>query len=253
LAIRENHIPQVELRVQTVGQARIYYEVAGKGEPLILLHGLSGSTNWWRKNVSALSSQYRLYLVDLVGFGRSRKQHFSLQDSALILQHWLDMLGLQQFNLIGHSMGGFIAANMAALTQQRIDRLVLVDPAAGPLHRTYLQGMLGLVQALRYMPVDFLPVLFNDAFRAGPLTMISAITAIMNADMSEWLSKIQARTLIIWGEYDRLLPLEIGSRLRERLPAAQFQLIKGAGHNPMWDRPQEFNRAVLDFLKTEAP
>ncbi|NJN19512.1 MAG: alpha/beta fold hydrolase [Oscillochloris sp.] len=103
---------------------------------------------------------------------------------------------------------------------------------------------------MRYTRVNFLPVLLVDSLRAGPRTMISAIRQILNADISLRLGAIQAPTLVVWGQHDRLLPLELGRRIQAAIPDAQLAIIAGAGHNPMWERPAAFNRAVLAFLHT---
>lgn len=230
------------------GAATVYYQVAGEGKPLVLLHGLSGSGRWWVKNIRPLAEDFRVYVVDLVGFGRSRGQPFLLRESSRILQDWLDDLGVDEFSIAGHSMGGFVAADLAARIPGRVDRLILVDAAAVPIGRSLIREAFGLVEALRYLPFDFLPVLAADALRAGPVTLARAIHDIMRADMTADLSKIEADTMIIWGEHDTLMPLEMGERLRAALPQARFEMIQGAGHNPMWDRPEEFNRLVRDFL-----
>jgi pimeloyl-ACP methyl ester carboxylesterase len=148
-------------------------------------------------------------------------------------------------------MGGLIAAQIAARQTTLVDRLVLVNAAAVPLGRTMLGSAIRLPVAARYMGFSFLPVLFTDALRAGARTLLRAALDIHHADITAELSRIASRTLILWGEYDPLLPLDRGYRLQAALPEAQFAVIRGAGHNPMWDRPREFNRLVLDFLRGE--
>ena len=107
----------------------------------------------------------------------------------------------------------------------------------------------GLAHALRYTPFNFLPVLVGDAFQAGPVTLMRAGLEVLAADISDELEHIQAPVLIVWGEKDTLLPLQLGRLLHRRLPASELVIIPGAGHNPMWDKPREFNQIVLDFLE----
>src|SRR5581483_1554615 len=119
--------PRPERRRIAVGPATIAYEVAGSGPPVVLLHGLSGSSRWWRRNIGALAPHRRVYIVDLIGFGASRGQaRFVLAEAAGTLMRWLDLLGLARASLVGHSMGGLIAAELAADAPDRVDRLVLV-------------------------------------------------------------------------------------------------------------------------------
>lgn len=233
-----------------VGRVTIAYEIAGEGEPIILIHGLSGSGAWWSRNVGALAERFRVHVVDLIGFGASRGgQAFVLQEAARHLAGWMEQLGIEHAAVVGHSMGGFVAVDLAAEFPDRVARLVLVDAAALPFQRRYLKHALGLMQASRYLPLDFWPTLVRDALRAGPLTIGRAAFELFSADISEKLERVRAPTLVIWGEYDRLVPIEFGEQLCRLLPTnRQLMVIKGAGHNPMWDRPKTFNDVLIDFL-----
>src|SRR6476469_2462268 len=125
---------QLERRRATIGPATIAYGVAGIGPPVVLVHGLSGSSRWWRRNIGALTPYRRVYVIDLIGFGASHaRQRFALAEASSYLIRWMDQLELERVSLVGHSMGGLIAAELAADAPDRVDRLVLVDPAALPL------------------------------------------------------------------------------------------------------------------------
>src|SRR5215218_11424304 len=109
------------------------HEVAGSGPPLILLHGLSGSSRWWSRNVPVFSRSFRTYSVDLPGFGESRGVRWSrLDDIADRLADWIVCEDLSRAHVAGHSLGGAVAARLAARHPDRIDRLVLVDAAIRP-------------------------------------------------------------------------------------------------------------------------
>lgn len=91
-------------------------------------------------------------------------------------------------------------------------------------------------------------MLMGDALRAGPSTMWRATREVLSADLSSRLDAVQADTMVVWGEKDPLLYPELGRKLAEQLAKARFVCVEGAGHNPMWDRPQRFNEPLLDFL-----
>lgn len=231
------------------GTSDIYYQASGSGDAVVLVHGLSGSSRWWRRNVEALGERFRVYVIDLMRFGRSRsKSRFVLTEAAASLVGWMDRIGLERASFVGHSMGGLIVADLAGGHPDRVERLVLVDPAVLLVGRSYLGHVVGLARAIRRLPMDFYPVLFTDALAAGPQTILQAGLELVSTDVTERLSQIRAPVLIVWGERDTAVPLSIGQRLRDVLPRSRFVVIKGAGHNPMWDRPAEFNRIVLDFL-----
>jgi pimeloyl-ACP methyl ester carboxylesterase len=244
---------RLERRRVKLGPATIAYEVAGAGPPVVLVHGLSGSSRWWRRNIGALTPYRRVYVVDLIGFGASRaRRPFALAEAAGYLTQWLDQLELERVSVVGHSMGGLIAAELAADAPERVDRLVLVDPAALPLDAHLMTHALSLLHELRYISLSFLPVLLADALRAGPLTLWRATTALMLADLRPKLAQVRAPTLVIWGEHDALAPLALARQLAQYLRYEELVVIKGAGHVPMWDRPQAFNRALTGFLIRDA-
>lgn len=231
-----------------VGPLTVHYEVSGEGPPVVLIHGLSGSGRWWAYNVPALARQYRVYNVDVVGFGRSRGQRLVLREAGNWFAEWLQITGITQSHLVGHSMGGYIATEVAAMAPEMVHRLVLVDGLVLPMGAGFMRHAFDLVRAARFMSLDFLPVLVSDTVRAGPRTMWRAIWEVLSADLSDRLDAVQAETMVLWGEKDTLLDPALGRELAARLSKAFFVCVKGAGHNPMWDRPQYFNELLLDFL-----
>jgi pimeloyl-ACP methyl ester carboxylesterase len=231
-----------------VGAGTLYAELSGVGPPLILVHGLGGSTRWWARNVPALARSCRVHVIDLLGFGRSRGQCFVLREAAGLLVGMMDRLGLARASVVGHSMGGWIAAYAAAHFPERVERLVLVDAAALPLERLSLRQAWRMVRGLPRLPLTLLPVLGTDALRAGPVTVIRALRELLGMDIRRELARIEAPTLILWGEHDATLPVAVGQRLHAHLPQAAFRVIAGAGHCPMWDRPTAVNQAVIEFL-----
>jgi pimeloyl-ACP methyl ester carboxylesterase len=233
-----------------IESATLSYQVAGAGPPLILLHGLAGSSRWWQRNIAHLAQRFRVYVIDLIGFGASRGFHPLIFDEvAGYITTWMDQLDISRASIVGHSMGGLVAADLAASAPSRIERLILVDAAAFLIEQRYVYHLHGLLRELFQLEIDFLSLLVADAYRAGPLTLLNAINQLLTTDFSVKLPRVQAPTLLVWGEHDAIVPLEIGKRLCRYLPANnRIVVIKGAGHNPMWDRPGAFNRVVEDFL-----
>jgi pimeloyl-ACP methyl ester carboxylesterase len=229
--------------------AAISHRVVGQGPPLVLVHGLSGSSRWWARNVAALAAYFRVYLVDLRGLGRSSEIGFTLVESAQHLAAWMERTGIERAALVGHSMGGLIAAELAADQPRRVERLVLVDAAIFATQPGYRRQALGLLAWLRYAPLGFLPLLVADAWRAGPLALARTARLLLSADLSQRLDRVQMPTLLVWGEHDTLVPGAVGEHLQACLPDARLVVIRGAAHNPMWDHPTEFNRLVLEFLR----
>lgn len=242
---------EIQQHTRQVKSGMIHYQVMGKGKPVVLLHGLSGSGRWWRRNVPFLAQQFRLHLVDMIGFGRSHGQPFALAEASQVVLEWMDQSEIEQASIIGHSMGGYITIDLAANYPGRVDKIVLVDALALPMNRSLMRNATRLVHSLRYMPFNFVPVLVGDAFLAGPATLFKAGRDILHADIRDELHRIEAPSMIVWGEKDALLPVQLGKMLQMHLPHAKLCVIPGAGHNPMWDKPEAFNWTVATFLNQQ--
>jgi pimeloyl-ACP methyl ester carboxylesterase len=221
----------------------------GAGPAIVLLHGLSGSARWWSRNVPALAVTHRVIALDLPGFGGTRRDsRFVLEDAASDVARTLDGLGIARAHLVGHSLGGLVAADLAAGMPHRVDRLVLVDAAFLSLDPGLLRRVAGVAALLRWTSPSLLPVVLRDAVRSGPVRMVDASAQLRRADWKEKLGRIAAATLVVWGEHDTACPPRIGRAIAARVPGARLEVIRGAAHNPMWERSAEFDRTVLGFL-----
>jgi pimeloyl-ACP methyl ester carboxylesterase len=245
----------IQRRWAEIDGVPLAWEESGEGPPLVLIHGLSGSCRWWSRNVPDLSRHFHVYAIDLIGFGASRghpKHRFVLAEAASILAAWMDQAGIGRAEVVGHSMGGCIAIDLAANFSDHVDHLVLVDPAILPHDATFWRSVANLTRSIRYTPMRFLPVMAADALRAGPATVIEATRQIHATDMRPRLAGIQSPTLVIWGDHDTLVPLGVGEEISSQIPDVMFAIFPGAGHLPMWDAPDNFNRTVTAFLNDEA-
>ena len=229
-----------------VGHQTLSYQVVGQGEPIILIHGLSGSSRWWMRNIRALAEHYRLYLIDLPGFGTMRR--FALDEVASGIVLWVEAVGIKQAHLVGHSMGRYICLWIAAHHPERIKCLVLVSPAGIPRIRSLPGYALPLLVAIRSLKPRFFFILISDALRTGPLAIVRAAQDLLTKDIRNCLKDITTPTLLIWGEYDSLVPLVLGDILNQEIRHAHLLILKKAGHVSMFDQPQQFNAAVLAFL-----
>lgn len=236
-----------------IGGFRLHALHQGGGEPLVLLHGLSGSRRWWRHNTPSLAGRFRVHVPEMVGFGSSRGavRHPTLPEMAGLLVRWLDALEVERTHFVGHSMGGQVGVHLAARWPERVSCVVLSN-AAGiphPLSPAHLIGVAGsLLSPRSWGRISFLPIIATDAVRAGPRTLIRALKGILADDIRPLLPRVTAPTLLLWGEHDPFTPVEDGRLIARLLPHASLVVLERASHNPMADRPERFNAEVLRFL-----
>src|SRR5262245_4548136 len=234
----ERHELQVDGR-------QVRYRVTGSGEPLVLVHGLAGSWRWWSPVLELLAARRRVYVVDLP---RLRDPVGAPQLSEW-LARWLDAMALERFELAGHSLGGLVAAELAAERLEQTRRLVLVAPAGIPCGRGLPGRALPLLRTL-YDVRGWLPMVTVDAVRSGPLDVFRGIAFVSGRDLREELAAVRAPTLLVWGERDRLVPLELAEEWRQALADVRLEHLH-CGHVPMLEAPAELATCVLSFLDDE--
>jgi pimeloyl-ACP methyl ester carboxylesterase len=229
--------------------ATLRYDVTGRGDPIVLVHGLSGSGRWWRRNVPALSAAHRVYVLDLAGYGQAfRQRALGVRAAAALIAAWLDHLDLRRVTLIGHSMGGHICTHVAALRPERVRNLVLAC-ASGLVKGSLYRMALNLPRAAVTGRVTFMPRVLADAARSGPLNLWRSTTDLLKDSVQDLLPTLSARTLVIWGARDALVPASVGRTLAAAIPGARYEELPRAGHVVMVDAPGRFNALVLDFLR----
>jgi pimeloyl-ACP methyl ester carboxylesterase len=246
---------EARTRTTRIGGYEIHSLEYGRGEEdLILVHGLSGSSRWWARNIPDLAERYRVFIPDLIGFGRSprpRGRLPSIGHLANVLGEWIRRVGRPEAHVVGHSMGGQLAIHLAAEHPDQVTRLVLVDAAGIPrpiTPRTVVRFAREIAPVWRWGDLSFVPVIVSDAWTAGPRTLLQAIGHILSDDVRPLLPRIVAPTLVLWGERDSWVPLSHGDEMHQLIPGSRFSVLRRAAHNPMVDRPSDFNRIVLDFL-----
>jgi 4,5:9,10-diseco-3-hydroxy-5,9,17-trioxoandrosta-1(10),2-diene-4-oate hydrolase len=248
-------------------------------ESVILIHGLMDSTYSWAKNFDALAQAHRVWAIDLIGFGfssRMTERKYSLKYSARIVREFMDAQGIERATLVGHSLGGAVALEVAHDFPDRVNRLILVAPATYRLNlpavANWVARMPVVPRALAslsatsprlriaswrhalgdpaYMDEAQTSALLQTARVKGSTDALVAMAASpRSSDLPEALGKITLPTLIIWGAKDSTVPASHGSRHVHALPNAELVVLEGAGHIPHVERPPEVNRLMLNFMR----
>jgi 3-oxoadipate enol-lactonase len=171
-----------------------------------------------------------------------------LDDISDRLADWLVAEGLSQAHVAGHSLGGAVAARLAARHPERIDRLVLVDAAIRPRGMRSLAPPAHVMRTIGRGSLGFAPLLVRDLLRCHPRSFVAATVDALQTDWEPHLRRINAPTLVVWGERDAITPLKLGHEIAAVVPGARLITLAEAGHNPMWERANVFNAEVLRFL-----
>jgi pimeloyl-ACP methyl ester carboxylesterase len=242
-----------ELRRVSIPPFEFWESRAGAGTPVVFVHGLSGSSSWWRRNLPVLAREHEVAAIDLIGFGRNRRFFQGgplpprFDEVASLIARWIESSFDQPVHLVGHSMGGLIAIHVAALRPECLRSLVLVDATGIPF-------TLDPRDHLRHLPhpprglFSFSRVLAWDFLRAGPTSVGVAAARLLREDAREAMSRITVPTLLVWGDRDVLVPERYGREMQEAISEASLVVLPNAGHVSMWDNADAFNQELLDFF-----
>jgi pimeloyl-ACP methyl ester carboxylesterase len=201
---------------------------------IVCVHGLAGSPRWWRPVLSRLEARYDVELLDMRDVAPAEGAE------------WLAAHMSPETTVIAHSLGGLLAAQVAA--RRPLHKLVLVAPAGVPTGRHPVLELLSLAATVFTVRPLFLLTLVLDALRWGPLAIIRGGRYAIGSDLRHDLQHISVPTLVVWGERDRLVPTRLAQTWTDSIPNARLELIPGTAHIPMVENPSAFVQAVLDFL-----
>ena len=256
------------------GESLAYVSMGDPAGPaVVLIHGYTDSARDWVPLVPYLSPRLRLFLVDLRGHGRSGKPEccYTRFDFAYDIKLLLDALGVQQADIVGHSMGSFIAQSFAESWPERTQRVILISssggPRAGAPPRKPAYDYAAQIRQLKEpidpdspfmiewwssptpVEADFIRRQRADA-AAIPLRVWLAVLdqAVADGDLQRTLPQLKAPTLLIWGSADPIMEEEVRQTLREALPHAAVKVFQGLGHNPFWEDPQRCAEVINGFL-----
>jgi pimeloyl-ACP methyl ester carboxylesterase len=247
----------------TVAGLQLRVSSGGKGSPLLVLHRSTGNLGWL-PIYQELASRHAVYVPDLPGYGASERPEWAREprDLAVIVHRLLDRLGLEAVAVLGLGMGGWVAAEMACWAQSRITHMTLVGaPGPQPRAGAILDQM--LVDYPEYIEAGFADgerfhALFGERaprdvrrLWENSREMTARITwkpYMFSRQLIHLLPEIETDTHLLWGEHDRIVPLDVGKQYEEALPNARLEVIPGAGHLIELEEPQRLAALVTGRL-----
>jgi 3-oxoadipate enol-lactonase len=257
-----------------VGDIDIYYEVHGEGEPLLLITALSGDLTSWIFQIPEFSRKYRVIVFDNRGAGRTDvpdipySTEMMADDSAGLL----NALGIEKAHILGHSMGSFIAQELALKYPQLIRSLVLASAGTqetpmgkhlidlwtrmareGVNREIYVRELLLWVFTDKFFENTELVQIAVDALMTSPYPqpthgLIHQVGACLEHNTKDRISNIIAPTVVLVGKEDILVPVRMSEELAAGINGAELVVLEGAGHGVYYEAADKFNLAVLEFL-----
>ncbi len=258
------------------------------GDPIVWVHGLSGSWQNWLENLPAFADAgFRCVAVDLPGFGQSPlpREKITISSYAAIVDELLETLGIAAACLVGNSMGGFIASELAIAFPRRVERLVLVAAAGLSIENLRNDTGQAVLERLDFAVTAYFgwfasksdlvarrtrlrrvafsvvaahpeklpaPLVSENLRGSGKPGFVPALDAMTSYPIRERLSEIACPTLIVWGTKDRLVPVRDAHELARLISDSRKVIYPDTGHVPMLERPTAFNALVQAFV-AEAP
>ncbi|MDE1865565.1 MAG: alpha/beta hydrolase [Candidatus Micrarchaeota archaeon] len=215
---------------------------AGEGQAIIFLHGVGATVRTWRKLVPFIPANLDVYLVDLLGHGRSDSPVISYDIMVQVnaLKDMTSSLGLHEPVLFGHSYGAWLATHYAATSNTK--GVILEDSAGLEAQANEIIDSGKRDEYLNGIVKESLKIGANEA-------VMRSIASNFDKYMlnKEVLSKVTTKTLLIWGSNDEVVPLRFGEWERGLIPHNRFMVIKGGGHIPHWTIPVDTGRAIAQF------
>ncbi len=223
-----------------LGNYQAYYRKAGSGSAIVLIHGGASDSRDWIRTMATLSDRYSLYAPDLIGYGGSDKpkRGYYLSDFVKFTLDFIQALHLDSTVLVGHSLGGRVALEIALRYPERVRKLVLIDTLG--FGRTARYGSLLTILAWVVRKLLRQPQPYPTFLKHG-------------SESTNWvclneLSGLNVPTLIVWKRCEPYFPLAMAVEAKRLIPEARLVVVPGYGHTPHKQRKSSFTNLLLGFL-----
>jgi pimeloyl-ACP methyl ester carboxylesterase len=250
----------------------MFYETVGEGDPVLLIHGLGGDHRGWEFQEEALAARFHLIMPDLRGHGQTTVKELGMMIPPDLIADDLDALlehlGHEKVHVVGISLGGMVAQNFVIRYPERVDKLVLIDTTP-----KITEDLIDVVYSWREAQVDggdeayfwtslrsgysdewidnnpeMVQYLKDKSADTNPEGVLAAGLGFSTIDFTEQLPNIKSKTLVIHGEEDRIINLELGKMLHEGIKGSRLKILEGCGHSPNVQMTDELNRTLIEFL-----
>jgi pimeloyl-ACP methyl ester carboxylesterase len=268
----------------SVDGMQVHYRDEGNSSdsiPVVLIHGTGSSLHTFEGWTGRLRENYRVITMDLPGYGLTGpfpSRDYSIDSYVEFLKQFLSAIGVEQCVLGGNSLGGDITWNFTAKYPEKVDKLILINSAGYPYESKSrpIAFKLAEVPVIKhffkfitprfvvkrsvenvYTNPDKITESLVDRYyeltlrKGNRQAFVDRFGVEKDLDAHDKITTIQQRTLVLWGDQDRLIPVEIAQRFHQDLPNDTLAILENAGHVPMEERPEQSLDVVLSFLESE--
>lgn len=247
-----------------IEKIKINYICQGEGEDVLILHGWGANIDTVMPIVNLLKTHFKVYAVDLPGFGKSEKpkEVFGSEDYARVVKEFLDKMGIKKVILIGHSFGGKLSIILGSKYPEMVEKIVLIN-SAGLIPK---RGLKYYIKVYSFKLLKFLYKSFffwldkeekmekfykkfgSTDYREADGIMRRILVKVVNENLKPILGEIKAPTLLIWGDKDTATPLYMGKIMEREIPDSGLVVLEGAGHYSYLDDFNRFAIIIRTFL-----
>ena len=243
----------------------VNYKIAGEGPAILVLHGWGGSSDSWKDVIRILSAKrYMVVCPDFPGFGKSDlpTEAWGLEEYADFIFNLATQLGLKEVVLIGHSFGGRVSVKLIGKHPDLVKKLILCSSAGIKTHPGLKTSLIYVVSRIgnAILTPKFLRRFKNEA-RAFLYTLIKSrdyvkaggimkeiMKKVLAEDLTPGLSKIRVKTLLVWGEGDKLIPVKYARIFNEEINGSKLIVLPKIGHSPHLEMPEELSEIIDKFI-----
>jgi pimeloyl-ACP methyl ester carboxylesterase len=251
--------------IQVDGLDVLYY-TAGRGEPLVVIHGGGGDARTWWRNIDELSEKYTVYAPDLPGYGGSQplQGNYYIPELAEFIAKFAASLGLERFNLVGHSLGGGIALNFALKWPDKIKKLVLVSSlclgreiafwvrlfSLPAIIISFGAVIMGILKSIKWIIQHLNPAGLIMPLSPAAMTVGTSITTFRQQTLvlENRLHEVKIPTLLVWGGRDPIVPVNQAYRAAKVIPDCRIEVFQNRGHNVHRDELKKFSSILTGFF-----
>jgi len=245
---------------------KINYKIAGEGPAILILHGWGGSSDSWISVQEILAKEgFKVICPDFPGFGKSETpfEPWGVKEYSKFVLNLTKILELQKFFLLGHSFGGRVAIKFSVLYPEKIKSLILCNSAGIKQKWGFREKFIFRLSKLGNAIFTFPPLKrFKNKFRnlfyiflrhkdyaKVEGTMRKIFKKVLTEDLLKDLPRIKTRTLIIWGEFDKLVPVKYAHTFKEKIENSKLEILLKIGHSPHLEVPEKLAKIIIQFLR----